>query len=315
MVAESITGILEAILSNPTTDRRPISTRPLRHGVEALGAYAGWFLFAVLPLDWASALGGWLARSVGRHLRVNDMARRNLRRSFPEMSEGDLTLTMTEVWDNLGRVVGEFPHLKEIVAGRLEIIGAEHVEAMRIDGKPGILIAAHFGGWELSGPIAKHLGLPVHVVYRAANNPWVENLYRRARGVAAESFIAKGSKGARQALDVLRQGGHLGMLVDQKMNDGIAVPFLGRDAMTAPAVASFALKFRCPVVPGRIERLPGSRFRVTFEPPLALPDTADRNEATRQMMGTINQTIERWVRERPGQWLWLHQRWPKEPRV
>ncbi|MTJ79459.1 MAG: lauroyl acyltransferase [Telmatospirillum sp.] len=292
-----------------------MTTRPLRHGVEALGAYAGWFLFAALPLDWASALGGWLARSVGRHLRVNDMARRNLRRSFPEMSEEDLALTLTEVWDNLGRVVGEFPHLKEIVAQRLEIIGAEHVEAMRVDGKPGILIAAHFGGWELSGPIAQHLGLPVHVIYRAANNPWVENLYRKGRGVAAESFIAKGSKGARQALDVLKRGGHLGMLVDQKMNDGIAVPFMGRDAMTAPAVASFALKFRCPVVAGRIERLPGARFRVTFEPPLTLPETDDRLRATHEIMGTINQMIEGWVRERPGQWLWLHQRWPKDSGV
>lgn len=303
-------------MADPATPHQhPFTNRNLRYGAEALGAYAGWSLFAVLPLEWASAFGGWLARTIGRHLRVNDVARRNLRLTFPEMSEADVTATMAEVWDNLGRVVGEFPHLKQIAAHRLEIIGAEHVEAMRIDGKPGILIAAHFGGWELSGPIAQHLGLPVHVIYRAANNPWVERLFRKGRGVAAESFIAKGSKGARQALAVLKEGGHLGMLVDQKMNDGISIPFLGREAMTAPAVAHFALKFRCPVVPGRIERLPHARFRVTFEPPLALPESGDRGRDAREMMIGINQIIERWVRERPGQWLWLHRRWPKDPSV
>ncbi|PKU24878.1 lauroyl acyltransferase [Telmatospirillum siberiense] len=285
----------------------------VRQRAEALGAYAGWYLFAILPLDWASALGGWLARTIGRHLKANDVARRSLHLTFPEMTEDEITIIAAEVWDNLGRVVGEFPHLQQIVEQRLEIIGAEHVEAMRTDGKPGILITAHFGGWELSGSIAKHLGLPVHVVYRASNNPWVENLVLKGRGIAAEGFIAKGAKGARKALTVLKAGGHLGMLVDQKMNDGISVPFMGRDAMTAPGVAHFALKFHCPVVPGRIERLPHSRFRVIFEPALALPSSGDSGRDAREMMGTINQIIERWVRERPGQWLWLHRRWPKEP--
>jgi len=294
-----------------TLESKRYTARTFRHGAEALGAYAGWGLFAILPLDWASALGGWLARTVGPHLKVSRVARQNLRQAFPSMTEEVLSTTVMEVWDNLGRVVGEFPHLQEIADHRLEIIGAEHVEAMRVDGKPGILIAAHFGGWELSGPIAKHLGLPVHVIYRAANNPWVETLFRKGRGVAAESFIAKGSRGARKALEVLKSGGHLGMLVDQKMNDGISVPFMGRDAMTAPAVAHFALKFRCPVVPGRIERLPGVRFRVTFEPPVALPESGNRDRDAREMMGTINEIIAGWVRERPGQWLWLHRRWPK----
>ena len=56
------------------------------------------------------------------------------------------------------------------------------------------------------------------------------------------------------------------MLVDQKMNDGIAVPFFGRDAMTAPALAQIALKFRCPVVPAKVERIKGARFRIIVYP-------------------------------------------------
>ena len=57
------------------------------------------------------------------------------------------------------------------------------------------------------------------------------------------------------------------------MNDGIAVPFFGQDAMTAPAMAQFALKFKCPLVPMRIERLKGARFRLTFYPPIDIQDT------------------------------------------
>ena len=282
----------------------------LRHGAEACGVFLAWGMFALLPLDWASALGGWVARAVGPRLKVSRRARRNLHRAFPDKGGGEVDAILAEVWDNVGRVVAEFPHLGRIARERLEVVGAHHVEALRDDGLPGFLVSAHFGGWELSGPVAARLGLPVHVVYRAANNPWVEKLFRKARGAAAEGVIPKGAEGARALVAVMRDGGHLGMLVDQKMNDGIAVPFMGRDAMTAPAVARLALKFGCPIVAGRIERLGGAHFRATLEPPLALPDSGDRQRDVYAVMLQLNATIERWVRAQPGQWLWLHKRWP-----
>jgi len=283
----------------------------LRHVVEALAAYAAWGLFAAMPVEAASALGGWLARVVGPHLKPTQIARDNLRLVFPEMGEDEINKTVIAVWDNLGRTVGEFPHLPQIAAERLEIIGKEHIENLRDDGLPGILIGAHFGGWELSGQLAKSLGLLVHVVYRSANNPWIEHLFRKVRGGSGEGFIPKGPSGARKVLSVLKSGGHLGLLVDQKMNDGISVPFLGRDAMTASATAHLSLKFRCPVVPGRIERLPGVRFRAVVEPAIPLPNTGDMNRDVYEMTLAINQIVERWVRENPSQWLWLHRRWPK----
>jgi KDO2-lipid IV(A) lauroyltransferase len=85
---------------------------------------------------------------------------------------------------------------------------------------------------------------------------------------------------------------------------------MGREAMTAPAVARLALKFGCPVVPGRIERTGGANFRVVLEPPIPHPNSGDPHQDVYEMMLVINQTIERWVRAQPGQWLWLHNRWP-----
>ena len=100
------------------------------------------------------------------------------------------------------------------------------------------------------------------------------------------------------------------MLVDQKMNDGIAVPFFGRAAMTAPALAQLGLRYRCPVVPVRLERLAGCRFRVTIHPPLSFPDTGDQAADVRTTMTAVNALLEGWIRAGPEQWLWLHRRWP-----
>ena len=105
-------------------------------------------------------------------------------------------------------------------------------------------------------------------------------------------------------------GGHLGILPDQKMNDGIAVPFFGRDAMTAPALARLALRFDCPVVPLRAERTGGARFHIRFYPPLEIPNSGDRQADVLALMTEVNRIIEGWIIERPEQWLWLHRRWP-----
>lgn len=99
-------------------------------------------------------------------------------------------------------------------------------------------------------------------------------------------------------------------MVDQKLNNGIAVPFFGRDAMTAPALAQFALKYDCPVIPVRVERLSDANFRMTFYPALTIIPTEDREADVLRIMTEVNAIMEGWIRERPAQWLWLHKRWP-----
>ena len=283
----------------------------LRQRLEYFAARAIWGLFGLLPVDAASALGGWLARMVGPMLRAQGIARRNLARAFPDKGKAEIDAILRGMWDNIGRVAGEFPHLEQISTQRVELIGQEYIDLLRDDGKAGIFISGHVGNWELNGAVAVARGLPLNLVYRAANNPWVENLYRKHRKGAAVALIQKGSEGARQALLVLKKGGHLGMLVDQKMNDGVPIPFFGRDAMTAPAMAQFATKFKCPLVPARVERLKGANFRVTVYPPMDFPHTGDPHDDNRLLLIRINAQLEEWVRERPDQWLWVHRRWPE----
>jgi KDO2-lipid IV(A) lauroyltransferase len=99
------------------------------------------------------------------------------------------------------------------------------------------------------------------------------------------------------------------MMVDQKLNDGIVVPFFGRNAMTAPAIARLALRFDCPIVPVRLERRIGARFRLTVLPPMRVTDSGDTAADVLTEMTLINAIVETWVRANPEQWLWIHKRW------
>jgi KDO2-lipid IV(A) lauroyltransferase len=176
-------------------------------------------------------------------------------------------------------------------------------------GRRMIIFSGHIANWEIGMLAAVQHGIPVAQIYRAPNNPALDRMIRRIRFVGGE-LIPKGPVAARRALAVLGRGDHLTMLADQKMNDGIPVPFFGRAAMTAPAVAALALRFDCDVLPARVERLGGARFRLTVFPPLPLPRSGDVHADIAALMVAVNRTLERWIRDRPAEWLWLHRRWP-----
>ena len=294
-------------------------TRYIGHPCEAAALHVVHFVFRALPLDTASALGGAVARWIGPHLRVSRRARRNLERVLPELDRPQIDAIIREMWDNLGRVVAEMPHLPRIRVfdgdvghgpRRVEVIGLEHLDAARAGDKPMIFFTAHIGNWEIGPLVSSRRGLPLHVVYRSANNPWANRLFLSGRREVVGGLIPKGAEGARLTLKALQAGETLGMLVDQKMNDGISVPFMGREAMTAPALAQLALKFDCVVLPVWVERRGGAYYRLTIEPPVELVRTGDRHADIRATMARVNARMEAWIRKRPGQWLWLHRRWP-----
>ena len=273
-----------------------------------------WFgAFALLPIDWASALGGAIGRIIGPHLGISNRARHNIKRAFPELSESDVAHVVARMWDNLGRVAAEYSHLRNIrvfePGGLVETHGFEHMDRAVAAGRRMIIFSGHIANWEIGMLAAVQYGISVAQIYRAANNPLVDRMITRFRGDAGE-LIPKGAVAARRAIATLRRGAHLTMLADQKMNDGIQVPFFGRPAMTASALAARALRFDCDVLPARVERLDGARFRLTVFPPLPLPRTGDSHADAAALMAQVNAILERWIRDRPEQWFWVHRRWP-----
>ncbi len=303
-------------MSTPRDETRPI-TRLMR--LEALAARTALAVLRRLGPVGASNAGGAVCRIIGPRLPVSRIADANLRLAMPELDAPARRAVIRAVWDNLGRTVGEFPHIAALPENPAsgpgwDVVGAEHLAAQVARGDPVIFMSGHIGNWEMLPPgVARH-GLPFASFYRAAGNPLVDGMIRALREAAMGETVpmfAKGARGARGALAHIARGGRLGMLVDQKMNDGIEATLFGHPAMTAPALAAMALRYRCPVIPGYVERLGPARLRIHVEPPLALPDSGDRQADILALTQAVNDRLERWVRARPGTWLWLHRRWPK----
>jgi Kdo2-lipid IVA lauroyltransferase/acyltransferase len=288
----------------------------IRYPLEALAAILFYLLFAILPVGVASAVGGFAGRTIGPLIPVTKRARDNIEKAMPETTSDQRQLIIRGMWENLGRVVAEYPHIRAIArdagrGGRVEIVGVENTDAMRPADKPGIMFSAHLANWEVFALSVSAVGFDYAQVYRAPNNRIINWLIHLVRRLPEDKQIPKGAEGARMAITILKAGGEIGMLVDQKMNDGISAPFFGHEAMSPPAVAQLGLRYNCTVVPVRLERTNGCHFRLTFLPPMELIRTGDRHADALAMMIRVNEMLEDWIRARPEQWLWLHQRWPK----
>jgi Kdo2-lipid IVA lauroyltransferase/acyltransferase len=276
-----------------------------------------WLASAALPVDRASAfgdrLGRWLGPRLGRrHRQVLD----NLAVAFPDRDEAWIQSTAVGVWGEIGRVLAEYPHLPAICArgpdARVELVAHLDLGPLRDSTAPMIFVAPHQANWNLPIMTGSLGGFPFSVVFRGQRNSRLEAIIARWRNTLCSSFIDTAG-GPRRIIEELGAGRSVGLQMDQRFEAGELVPFFGIEAPTVTIPARLALKLGTGLVPTRTERLEGARFRITlYEPIRADPAIADRRLAARRMTEQVNAHFERWIRERPEQWICAKRRWPKE---
>lgn len=284
----------------------------LRYGVEAAGFFVLMALFRVIGLEAASALGGFMGRNIFSLLPPDRTARKNLLAAFPEMTDAERDAIRIAMWDNLGRVVAEYPHLEKFSPlgddPRITFTAPEHPANYK--GQAILFLSGHFANWEMMPILGEQHGLKGATVVRPPNNPYIASWIARQRAInGPDSLLAKHSA-ARRMMSHLRGGGVIYMLVDQKLREGIAAPFFGRDAMTTPAPAALALKLGARILMATNRRTKGARFHVTVSPGPDFKPSGDESRDIRDLTAAITARIEESVRADPAQWLWIHNRWP-----
>lgn len=273
-----------------------------------------WRLCAALSPDAASALGGALGRLVGPWLKAGRVTALNLRLAFPDWPERRVRRTAARSMAQLGRVIAEFPHLGAICGdggpSRVELVGAAILARLRRDGRPALLVSGHFANWEVLAGAAVRAGLPLTVLHALRADGAIERLVA-ARRVALGCRFLPADAHVQTVVAELRAGRSIGILLDQRHDEGEGVPLFGRPAPAPLAPALLALRMGLPFIPVRLERLAGCRFRLTIEEPIEPdPSLGDRRAIARDMTARVYARFETWIGERPDQWLCIKRRWP-----
>ncbi|MQW42501.1 lipid A biosynthesis lauroyl acyltransferase [Sinorhizobium meliloti] len=268
---------------------------------------------ADMAINFMDRVARWIGPKTGRH----KLTLINLRNAFPEKSDAEIEAIALESWGNMGRLAAEYVFLDQLFdfdparaePGRVEVSGIPLFLELRDNPRPFIVFTAHSGNFEMLPVAGSAFGLDVTVLFRPPNNPYLADRvfeFRKERmGNLVPSHAGSSFALARQ----LERGVGVGVLVDQKFRKGLKTKFFAQDVQTNPLLAKLVRQFNCEVYPARCIRLPGNRFRLELEPAVEIPRRADGSvdvTATAQM---LNDKVESWVREYPGQWLWYHDRW------
>jgi KDO2-lipid IV(A) lauroyltransferase len=278
-----------------------------------LGAF--WGFCSLLPPDWAVAFGQWSLSRLGPRLAKHRQVKNNLSLAFPDKTTAQIEALAQAVWENLGAVLAEYPHLPKIVndsTGQwLEIDLKTDLQPYRQGKKAAVFVAAHLGNWELGAAVAVRMDVPRTALYAPLTNPLLNRMLRWKRQLLGCNFLPK-EDSMRATVRLLSKGASMGFLVDQRVDSGELIPFFGMEASTTSSPARLALKLGCDLIPLRVERLQGAHFRITFYPPLKPDDEqADNTTKALQMTRKANALFEEWIRQRPQQWLCTKRRWPK----
>lgn len=277
----------------------------LRYRLEALILHLIVLIFKTLPPVTASALGGFLGRSIGSKLPASRKAMANLDLIFPNKLISEKDKIVMEMWDNLGRIIAEYPHLEILSKTRTDIVNPDIIKNIIEQAGGAVFIGGHTGNWEINGAaLYTQFGQTIDLTYRPPNNPYAAGLLNKSRTLNGKlGAFPKARETARKLVKSLQDGRYLGVMIDQKFNEGIASLFLGHPAMTNPAPFQLSQKFGVPLVFVLSERLPGCRFKMHVLEPL------DTHKPLDDVMAEANSILSDWIIKHPGQWLWLHSRW------
>ena len=278
-----------------------------RHPSELFGYRIINVLLYPLPLPVLSWIGGKALETFGPLVKKRQQAMyENLRMTTPECANREF---MRRVWNNWGRSFVEGLKFATYRHNMDKYITFRN-HNMLFQYPQFILTMPHYGYMGIMSLAFVNSGLTIAVTYRHANNPLTNNILLQNYGygqVAETHFIPTGN--AIPMVRALRDGEILNINSDQRFRGAPYIDFMGVPAQTATGSAQLARKFNLQILVGHVERTHGVHHEIVFDEFIDIPHTDDAESDEINGMKMVNDAMERIIRAKPEEYLWLHKRW------
>lgn len=265
------------------------------------------------------------ARLIGTAMYLIDRKHRkraegNLRRSFPDMSERRIRKMARLSVQQLIMLGVEVLFTTRLVRldtwhRYIRLNQFREVLDLMVRRRGLILVTGHYGNWEILGYVLATLGFETTSVARPLDNPFINEWVLGVRERMGQRIVDK--KGATAVVPgILEKGGIVGFIADQNAGSkGIFVDFFGRLASTYKSIGLLAMNYEVPIVIGCARRTWGKfLFDVVVEDIIYPADWKSQDDPLRYITQRYTKAVEAFVREDPGQYLWVHRRWKTRPK-
>ncbi|HDZ76663.1 MAG TPA: hypothetical protein ENH41_01095 [Candidatus Omnitrophica bacterium] len=216
---------------------------------------------------------------------------------------------MLEVFASMGN--------PKILDKMVAVEGRENLDKALAKGKGVILVSAHFGNFPLLLTKLAILGYKVNVVVRKMRDEKADEYFRIKRDALGVKSIYSHPRNTcvQNSIDALRKNELVFMLMDQNFGTGgVFVDFFGRKAATATGPVVFALRTEAIILPVFIIGGGNNTHRLIIEKELELRHDSDRQLVIQNGVADITKIIEKYIRQYPAEWGWIHRRWKTQPK-
>ena len=263
-------------------------------------------ILKLLSFNTTSNLGGFLTSTFGPFTKYSNIISKNLENL--EYEKSIISSISKKNLNQTGRVFFEFFNLHKFNWESITVENDKYLKQIKDYKGSKIFISAHIGNWEITRNYLLNLGFKLHSVYRHANNQKIDQYIQKNRKRENAYFYKKGSDSAKNMIKALKNNEDLALLVDQRDSSGPIINFLGKQAYATDGFANLALKYQTMICPVYSIRQKNGNFKFIYEKPLYFKDF--KNLSAYKLVEKVHTDyFEKWIRENPTQWLWVHQRW------
>ena len=275
--------------------------------IQSILIYIFFITSRIIGLKLSRNLFSFIFIKFGKFFKSQRIIIQNLERINKNLSNNNKEKVIEKMWSNYGKTFIEYVHLNYFRknSNHIEIVNKDIIKNLVKNNKKAIFISGHFANYELMSMELTKLNLKLATIYRPLNNIFLNPfmVYLRKKFVC-KNQIKKGLNGVKHSLNYMKKNYSIALMVDQRLSEGVRLPFFNELASTTSLPAQLAIKFKCDIIPIHISRKDDDKFKMEIMKPIKI-NSNKKDEITKK----INEVLEKLIIRDPSQWILTHNRW------
>ena len=282
--------------------------RIINYFFQSFFIYIFFLIGRILGISLSRKIFSSLFKKIGPIFKSKKVINKNLNIFSLKVPEINRKKIISDMWANYGKTFIEYIFLNQLRKNKsqITILGEENLRKIIEQKKPVIFVSGHFANFELMSMEITKRNIKLATIYRPLNNlflnPFMEFLREK---YVCKNQIKKGIKGVRNAIEYLKKGYSIALMIDQRVSEGEKINFFDQDALTTTLPAQLSIKFDLVIMPVFIQREINDNFTIEFHKPINNKNFKNKIELTKE----LNNILEKMIKKNPSQWIWTHNRW------
>ena len=282
--------------------------RIINYFFQSFFIYIFFFIGRILGISLSRKIFSSLFKKIGPIFKSKKVINKNLNIFSLKVPEINRKKIISDMWANYGKTFIEYIFLNQLRKNKsqITILGEDNLSKIIEQKKPVIFVSGHFANFELMSMEITKRNIKLATIYRPLNNLFLNPFMEFLReNYVCKNQIKKGMKGVRNAIEYIKKGYSIALMIDQRVSEGEKINFFDKEALTTTLPAQLSIKFDLVIMPVFIQREINDNFTIEFHKPINNKNLKNKIELTKE----LNNILEKMIKKNPYQWIWTHNRW------